>query len=198
MIELRTQNQELKRKYDLLTDEQESLLTLLQDMESKMKEYKRLLLSYGHKLEKQELEDLDEESIELESNGVHENLATELKLDTLNIKENSPISNHIDNKYETNQLVLTNNSNNNTSYSSTESSNNSTNGILSYANDGLITTNDGQNNGYSSTNPSAYNVIQNNQRPPNHLTQHYFDGVLAPTDSVHASQIHNPLKNYFN
>ena len=45
---LEVENDSLKASYNTLSEEQDNLLLLLQDMEEKLKNYKGLLKQYGH------------------------------------------------------------------------------------------------------------------------------------------------------
>lgn len=57
MVELRVQNSELNKELAQINQDQENLLTLLQEMELKLKHYKRLLKDHG-----EQISDDDEES----------------------------------------------------------------------------------------------------------------------------------------
>ena len=61
LIELRTQNQQLKQNYKQLNEEQENLLILLQEMEAKTKKYKKQLRKLGQEVSDDELEDDEEQ-----------------------------------------------------------------------------------------------------------------------------------------
>ena len=66
-IELRVQNEQLRNDYKQLSDEQESLLILLQEMEEKLRKYKTVCKQLGGSVSDNEENDDDQHSVETNS-----------------------------------------------------------------------------------------------------------------------------------